>query len=96
MDKLSNNVSEPQNLVTLSDKSKVLFFKIKSRNNIKEKINIRKSESSIKLSLRNPGGEIKESETREPNKNIFSFSFKWAWQDSNLRPTDYESVALTN
>ena len=73
-----------------------LFFKIKSRNNIKEKMNIRKSENSIKLSLRNPGGDIKESETREPNKNIFSFSFKWAWHDSNLRPTDYESVALTN
>ena len=78
------------------DKSKVLFFTIKSKNNIKVKINIRKSENSIKLSLRNPGGDIKESETREPNKNIFSFSFKWAWQDSNLRPTDYESVALTN
>ena len=50
----------------------------------------------MKLSLKNPGGDIKETETREPNKNIPSFSFKWAWQDSNLRPTDYESVALTN
>ena len=50
----------------------------------------------MKLSLRNPGGDIKETETREPNKNIPNFSFKWAWQDSNLRPTDYESVALTN
>ena len=42
----------------MSDRSKVLFFLIKSINNIKEKINIRKSENSIKLSLRNPGGDI--------------------------------------
>ena len=27
---------------------------------------------------------------------IFINLFKWARQDSNLRPTDYESVALTN
>jgi hypothetical protein len=25
-----------------------------------------------------------------------SFVFKWAQQDSNLRPADYESAALTN
>ncbi len=25
-----------------------------------------------------------------------SFAYWWALQDSNLRPTDYESAALTN
>ena len=61
-----------------------------------EKVNIKKSENSIKFSLKKPGGEIKETATREPKKIKYNFSFKWAWQDSNLRPTDYESVALTN
>ena len=68
----------------------------KSKNSKNEKTRIRKSESSKKLNLRYPGGDIKEIETSKPNKKIYTFSFKWAWQDSNLRPTDYESVALTN
>ena len=61
-----------------------------------ERVNIKKSENSMKFNLKKPGGEIKETAARKPKKNKYNFSFKWAWQDSNLRPTDYESVALTN
>ena len=47
-------------------------------------------------------GSIKvEKDIKKPTVNInlseFNIFFaKWARQDSNLRPTDYESVALTN
>ena len=72
-----------------------VFFKKSINKKIKNK-KTKKSENSIMLKRKKPGGDIKDIETREPNKNKFTFSFKWAWQDSNLRPTDYESVALTN
>ena len=47
------------------------------------------------------GGIIKERHSKPPiNLKLIFLSIlplnKWAWQDSNLRPTDYESVALTN
>ena len=47
------------------------------------------------------GGIIKERPSKLPiNLKLIFLSIvllnKWAWQDSNLRPTDYESVALTN
>ena len=47
-------------------------------------------------------GSIKvEKDIKKPtvNTNLSEFNIffaKWARQDSNLRPTDYESVALTN
>ena len=47
-------------------------------------------------------GRIKvENARRVPKRKIaisesIIFLYKWARQDSNLRPTDYESVALTN
>ena len=62
---------------------------------IKNKI-IKKSENSIISNLRKLGGETKETEIIAPKINNFNFALTWAWQDSNLRPTDYESVALTN
>ena len=33
---------------------------------------------------------------RKPSKRIVSRVFKWAQMDSNHRPSDYESDALTN
>ena len=45
--------------------------------------------TKVEEAIRNPTTNINLSEF-----NIF-FA-KWARQDSNLRPTDYESVALTN
>ena len=37
-----------------------------------------------------------EQKNKLPPTKYFISVLKWAWQDSNLRPTDYESVALTN
>ena len=46
--------------------------------------------------FKNSGGEVIERAINDPKNNKVNLFFKWAWQDSNLRPTDYESVALTN
>ena len=54
------------------------------------------SEYSNKNIFPIPGGIIKERANSAPDINRVTFLTKWAWQDSNLRPTDYESVALTN
>ena len=58
---------------------------------------IDKSDKSKINKLKNCGGEVIEMANNEPKVKYFNLLFnKWAWQDSNLRPTDYESVALTN
>ena len=58
---------------------------------------IAKSDKSKINKLKNCGGEVIEMANKEPKVKYFILLFnKWAWQDSNLRPTDYESVALTN
>ena len=90
------------NQILLSDKAvRDLFInKWDSKKNI-----INKNGRSSKLIPNIPKpklGSIKvEKAIRKPKINInlseFNIFFaKWARQDSNLRPTDYESVALTN
>ena len=58
-------------------------------------INI-KSEKFNPKKFKNCGGEVIDKVKSVPINNNIALLFKWAWQDSNLRPTDYESVALTN
>ena len=69
----------------------MIFIKRKTKSN-----KIDSSERSKIKKLKNSGGEVKDIASNVPNTKFVTFSFKWAWQDSNLRPTDYESVALTN
>ena len=54
------------------------------------------SDKLIGKLFNNSGGEVIDTVNKEPNINNINLFLKWAWQDSNLRPTDYESVALTN
>ena len=89
-------INEPQSCALVSLKSTDFEFLMKSCIKIIKNMIIKKSENSIISNLRKPGGETKETEIMEPKVNNFNFALKWAWQDSNLRPTDYESVALTN
>ncbi len=69
----------------------MIFIKRKTKSNTI----VRSERSKIKRFM-NCGGEVKDTTNNEPSVKFLTFSFKWAWQDSNLRPTDYESVALTN
>ena len=55
-----------------------------------------RSEKFNPKKFKNWGGEVIDKVKRVPININIALLFKWAWQDSNLRPTDYESVALTN
>ena len=90
------------NQILLSNEVKTDLFSNKWDNK-KNKININGRSSKLIPNIPKPKlGSIKVEEAiRNPTINInlseFNIFFaKWARQDSNLRPTDYESVALTN
>ena len=98
IEKIINTISNDQKRLNSFVKASSFksFFLNKSKETNTEKIKIIKSESSIKFNLRTPGGKTNVDATKVPKRNRLTLTFKWAWQDSNLRPTDYESVALTN
>ena len=108
--KLFADEMSPKSINTVMRDNQILLLnKVKSDlfNNIwdNRKNIINKNGRSSKLIPNIPKpklGRIKvEKATSNPIVNInlseFNIFFsKWARQDSNLRPTDYESVALTN
>ena len=94
-------------MIEIAFKDKIFNYKKLDKSNfsIKKNQNINKGmKYFIKYSydkligklFNNSGGEVIDTVNKEPNINNTNLFFKWAWQDSNLRPTDYESVALTN
>ncbi len=80
-----------------SNSPNFLFLEItKLYSRIKNANNTNTSEMSIPNTLGvKLGGTNNEDKIKNPTIETL-FLIKWARQDSNLRPTDYESVALTN
>ena len=96
----NDNPRYPQVLLIEILSQDLFFIKCKSK---KQNTNINGMSSKLIPKKSNPKlGRIKVDRASKIPKNKISFSEfniffnKWARQDSNLRPTDYESVALTN
>ena len=88
-----NNITRPTHKKSLL--SNLNFFKFKNKRIKNKKIVVISEYSSI-YNFPILGGIISERAKSAPENSNIIFFTKWDWQDSNLRPTDYESVALTN